>query len=58
MLQNRSCVSSATGGGTEDSVMRDEFQFEVLQSQHEEIKQKVSDIFPSPLNTRFFDRAN
>ncbi|NXW92325.1 ATRIP protein, partial [Alopecoenas beccarii] len=40
----RSCVFSATGGGTEDSVMRDAFQFEVLQTQHEEIKQKLKEM--------------
>lgn len=50
--------SATEKGGTEDSLMRDTFQFEVLQTQHEEIKQKVSDSFPSPLNTNFFDRAN
>ncbi|XP_065498722.1 ATR-interacting protein [Caloenas nicobarica] len=32
------------GGGTEDSLMRDAFQFEVLQTQHEEIKQKLKEM--------------
>ncbi|XP_054071818.1 ATR-interacting protein isoform X2 [Rissa tridactyla] len=31
----------AKGSSTEDSLMRDAFQFEVLQTQHEEIKQKL-----------------
>ncbi|CAM9364593.1 unnamed protein product [Bubo scandiacus] len=32
------------GSSTEDSLMRDAFQFEVLQAQHEEIKQKLKDM--------------
>ncbi|NXC76814.1 ATRIP protein, partial [Anhinga anhinga] len=40
----RSCLSSATGSSTEDSLMRDAFQFEVLQTQHEEIKQKLKEM--------------
>ncbi|XP_074735745.1 ATR-interacting protein [Strix uralensis] len=32
------------GSSTEDSLMRDAFQFEVLQAQHEEIKQKLKEM--------------
>ncbi|XP_040974730.1 ATR-interacting protein isoform X3 [Aquila chrysaetos chrysaetos] len=32
------------GSSTEDSLMRDAFQFEVLQTQHEEIKQKLKEM--------------
>ncbi|KAM6060426.1 ATR-interacting protein isoform 2-T2 [Theristicus caerulescens] len=32
------------GNSTEDSLMRDAFQFEVLQTQHEEIKQKLKEM--------------
>ncbi|KAM6325163.1 LOW QUALITY PROTEIN: ATR-interacting protein [Podargus strigoides] len=32
------------GGSTEDSLVRDAFQFEVLQTQHEEIKQKLKEM--------------
>ncbi|NXW38014.1 ATRIP protein, partial [Phaetusa simplex] len=35
---------SALGSSTEDSLMRDTFQFEVLQTQHEEIKQKLKEM--------------
>ncbi|NXS55416.1 ATRIP protein, partial [Brachypteracias leptosomus] len=35
---------SATGSSTEDSLMREAFQFEVLQTQHEEIKQKLKEM--------------
>ncbi|NXL65792.1 ATRIP protein, partial [Chordeiles acutipennis] len=35
---------SATGSSTEDTLMRDAFQFEVLQTQHEEIKQKLKEM--------------
>ncbi|KAM6062162.1 ATR-interacting protein [Chlamydotis macqueenii] len=34
----------ATGISTEDSLVRDAFQFEVLQTQHEEIKQKLKEM--------------
>ncbi|XP_063204477.1 ATR-interacting protein isoform X2 [Chroicocephalus ridibundus] len=34
----------AKGSSTEDSLMRDAFQFEVLQTQHEEIKQKLKEM--------------
>ncbi|KAF1455920.1 ATR-interacting protein, partial [Pygoscelis antarcticus] len=44
VLQNRSWLFSATGSSTEDSLMRDAFQFEVLQAQHEEIKQKLKEM--------------
>ncbi|KAK0676383.1 ATRIP protein, partial [Pygoscelis papua] len=40
----RSWLFSATGSSTEDSLMRDAFQFEVLQAQHEEIKQKLKEM--------------
>ncbi|KFM05005.1 ATR-interacting protein, partial [Aptenodytes forsteri] len=40
----RSWLFSATGSSTEDSLMRDAFQFEVLQTQHEEIKQKLKEM--------------
>ncbi|NXG76136.1 ATRIP protein, partial [Baryphthengus martii] len=35
---------SATGSSTEDSLMREAFQFEVLQTQHEEIKEKLKEM--------------
>ncbi|KFQ18573.1 ATR-interacting protein, partial [Merops nubicus] len=35
---------SATGSITEDSLMREAFQFEVLQTQHDEIKQKLKEM--------------
>ncbi|NXX13680.1 ATRIP protein, partial [Podargus strigoides] len=44
MLQNRSWLFFAGGGSTEDSLVRDAFQFEVLQTQHEEIKQKLKEM--------------
>ncbi|XP_015496516.1 ATR-interacting protein isoform X1 [Parus major] len=34
----------ATGSRTEDGLMRDAFQFEVLQTQHEEVKQKLKEM--------------
>ncbi|NWZ79283.1 ATRIP protein, partial [Poecile atricapillus] len=34
----------AAGSRTEDGLMRDAFQFEVLQTQHEEVKQKLKEI--------------
>ncbi|KFQ72695.1 ATR-interacting protein, partial [Phaethon lepturus] len=40
----RSWLFSATGSSTEDSLMRDAFQFEVLQTQHEEIKRKLKEM--------------
>lgn len=43
----------AAGSRAEDGLMRDSFQFEVLQAQHEEVKQKVGNILPSPLNITF-----
>ncbi|NXS44493.1 ATRIP protein, partial [Balaeniceps rex] len=39
-----SWLFSATGSSTEDSLVRDAFQFEVLQTQHEEIKQKLKEM--------------
>ncbi|XP_075289019.1 ATR-interacting protein isoform X1 [Opisthocomus hoazin] len=34
----------AAGGGTEDSLTREAFRFEVLQTQHDEIKQKLKEM--------------
>ncbi|NXW49120.1 ATRIP protein, partial [Nyctiprogne leucopyga] len=44
LSQNTSWLFSATGSSTEDSLMRDAFQFEVLQTQHEEVKQKLKEM--------------
>ncbi|NXI59406.1 ATRIP protein, partial [Chloroceryle aenea] len=44
VLQNRSWLFSATGSSTEDSLIREAFQFEVLQTQHEAIKQKMKEM--------------
>ncbi|KFP79914.1 ATR-interacting protein, partial [Acanthisitta chloris] len=40
----RPWLFSATGSRAEDGLVRDAFQFEVLQTQHEEIKQKLKEM--------------
>ncbi|NXN99208.1 ATRIP protein, partial [Rhinopomastus cyanomelas] len=43
-LCNISWCFPAAGSSTEDGLVRDAFQFEVLQTQHEEIKQKLKEM--------------